>query len=82
MVYGLIYIIQERTALLPLATRFLYLTLFTEIRLLTRSVKRYVLSFSTLLRRIETCEVRLGCNQQLVGCYSRILELWWTKMHR
>lgn len=39
---GLIYIIQEQATLLPLSMRLLYLILFTEIRLLTRSVKRYV----------------------------------------
>ncbi|KAG2154177.1 uncharacterized protein EDB93DRAFT_1269271 [Suillus bovinus] len=37
---GVLLEAKERAALLPLSMRLLYLTLFTEIRLLTRSVKR------------------------------------------
>ncbi|KAG2341629.1 hypothetical protein BDR05DRAFT_935988 [Suillus weaverae] len=37
---GMLLEVKERAALLPLSMRLLYLILFTEIRLLTRSVKR------------------------------------------
>ncbi|KAG1802270.1 uncharacterized protein HD556DRAFT_1263825 [Suillus plorans] len=37
---GVLLEMKERTSLLPLSMRLLYLILFTEIRLLTRSVKR------------------------------------------
>jgi hypothetical protein len=50
---SIVYIIQERTTLLPLSMRLLYMVLYTEIRLFTRSVKQYVLYFLLLKSKID-----------------------------